>query len=127
MKQLLTILLFLPFFISCSSDDDGVEKAKTTVKVKTNEPIIYENVTLGYFTKDNKCIKVAEIGRITNGPAIEIANDTLTRLYIFFDKVKTYMVDSTYTIKKGQLNECYITNKTKSIEVNKADNTKYPH
>lgn len=30
MKQLLTILLFLPLFIACSSDDDPVDNSKTS-------------------------------------------------------------------------------------------------
>ena len=127
MKQLLTILLFFSFFISCSSDDDGTETVKTIIQVKTNDKIVYQNVTLGYFTKDNKCVKIANLGNSMSGDQIELKNDTLTRLYIFFDRYSTYMQDSTFMIKKGELNTYYVSNTYKLIEVDKTDEEKYPH
>lgn len=74
MKQLLTILLFLPLFIACSSDDDPVDNSKTASFTKedivgnwkserasgaSEENFNLNNGTyLMNFNSDNSCVLV---------------------------------------------------------------------
>lgn len=130
MKNLLYILFAIIIFSSCSSDDDKEDRptVKTTFQILNKEPIIYPNLVSGYINSSNsKWVRIAKLGHLTSSSdIITVENDTLKNIYLFFDKSKTYRLDTVFVLKKGMDNKFYISNMTKSIEVDKNNESEYP-
>lgn len=128
MKKLLLLLLIFPLLISCSKDDNDDPTVKTTFQILNKEPIIYPSLVSGYINSSNsKWVRIAKLGHLTSSSdIITVENDTLKNIYLFFDKSKTYRLDTVFVLKKGMDNKFYISNMTKSIEVDKNNESEYP-
>lgn len=134
MKQL-SLLLLLPFFFSCSSDDkeaDNIEPTQdyTSFVFVHNEPVNFINSVVGYYTKEGLCKKVAELGDLTQAKQskeIKIENDNITELYFFTDYISPRRLDAVYKLKKNSKNIFEIDRNTSGITVDKDNKQEYPH
>lgn len=133
MKQLLTILLFLPLFISCSSDDDGTEQDYTSFTVTIENQI--RNTILGYYDKDGNCIKIGEYDSVKENPSKEYRIDnSVQAVYVFYDLYNaedeyamSVKKDTTFVLTKNSKNKFNLLKTTKSIMVDKSNIKQYPH
>lgn len=129
MKQLLTILLFLPFFISCSSDDDGATQDYTSFTVAVDDSPNFPNCVAAY-KKDNKYYKLGDLGDLTKGktsPEITVKDNAITEIYIFSDYMNVIRFDDVYKLSKNKKNSIVVKYATKGITVSdKLDATEYP-
>lgn len=133
-------------FTACSHDDDdknnnnnnsnnngGENQTYTSfVVTNTNEGAKYKNVVAGYFTKDGKCKKIADVGDL--GPnqssnEIKIENSDVKEIFLFVTRVdnETYRMDPGHSIITGKKNEIKIAKNFTFVFVKKNDETQYPH
>lgn len=129
MKQLLTILLFLPLFISCSSDDDGTEQDYTSFTVTIDASPNFPNCVAAY-KKDNKYYKLGDLGDLTKGKTsteIAVKDNAITEVYIFSDYMNVIRFDAVYKLSKNKKNSIIVAYSTKGVTVkDKNDPTEYP-
>lgn len=140
MKQLLTILLFLPLFISCSSDDDPEDQQIQTYTSVTianeRDEMTAKLCIIGYKDDNGKWIKAASISDI-NGRTesketkIDYVKDREYYLFIeVFDNdgnyVKTYVNDNKYILVEKIKNKWIIPYVTIGYDVNKNNSENYP-
>ena len=131
MKKLLALLLLATFLMGCSSDDDKEDTptVKTTFQILNTEPIVYPNLVSGYINKsNNKWVRIAKLGNLItpSSDIVTIKNDTLKNVYLFFEKEKTYRLDTVFILNTGVDNKFYISNKTKWLEVDNNNELEYP-
>lgn len=129
MKQLLTILLFFSFFISCSSDDDETSQGYTSFTVTVDASPNFPNCVAAY-KKDNKYYKLGDLGDLTKGkisPEITIKDNTITEVYIFSDYMNVIRFDAIYQLSKNKKNSIVVENGTGGIKITDKNNQEeYP-
>lgn len=133
MKQLLTILLFFSFFISCSSDDDETSQGYTSFTVTVENQI--KNTILGYYDKDGNCLKIDEYDSVKENPSKEYRIDnSVQAVYVFYDLYNaedeyamSVKKDTAFVLTKNSKNKFNLLKTTKSIMVDKSNIKQYPH
>lgn len=136
MKKNLFYLLILAVTVmntACSSDDPvtgGQDYTSFTVKNTINAT--YKNMIVGYFAKDGKCKKIAELGDIAynqTSAEIKITNSDITEVYLFYSPSigESYKMDLAHKIKKGKKNEIIIEKNYNKVSANPKDDTQFPH
>lgn len=137
-KLILSLLLIAPvMFTACSDDDNdknnnGEENQTYTSFVVTNtNNADYENCVIGYFTKDRKCKKIADLGNLKRGDTskeITVDYDVVKEMYFFTDTPSPAVMWSIpLKLEKGKKNTLKITVEGDLIFANPKDSTKYPH
>lgn len=126
--------MLLPFFVSCSSDDNEPMQDNTSFTVFHNIDVVFPNCVAGY-KKDGNFIKIADLGDLSKGkqsPNIIIKNNSINEIFIFSDYLPnatkvSIMFDYVYKIKSNKYNKIEIKSNIKGIEVtDKSDPSQYP-
>lgn len=128
MKQLLTILLFLTFFISCSSDDETTQDYISFV-VANDSDIDLPNCVIGYKSND-KWIKVAALGDLKQGATsseIRLPKYINQDFYVFTDYISPRRIDIAFKLKENKKNVLSIPIGNNATTVNKDDPSQYPN
>ena len=139
MKQLLTILLFLPLFIACSSDDDPVlpepTQDYTSFTVACESDFAVYNCVIGYQGSDNKWVRVAALGDIkgkTESKEIKVDFAKVKEFYMFQDyyengKYKdTSKMRSPFKLTENKKNKLIIPKEYSVDTINENDPYQYP-
>lgn len=132
MKKLF-ILLLLPFFIACSSDDNNEPtQTYTSFTVTINSSSVFSNCVAGYKV-DGKYKKLGDLGELTEGktsPEIRLTDNSITEIYIFADLGGVSGIvraDAVYTLTRNKKNSITVLKNTKGIQVtDTTDPTQYP-
>lgn len=115
MKKIFALLLLMPFFFACSSDDDKEgDGNKTSFSIRSECGTITD-ISILYKENDNY-IKIADLAGITFGfeKYISVDYNKVKEIYIeHIFKDNYYMVDTTFTLKKGIDNKFTIQKGTK--------------
>lgn len=130
MKKILIILLLLPLFISCSSDDDNTPTQDYTSFVVENKTSIdMANVVVGYLI-DGKYKKLASLGDLKKGAVskeIRVEDSSIKSVYVFTDYNGTVRADITYNLKNNIKNILILPSGVKGIDASdKTNPEKYP-
>ena len=141
MKQLLTILLFLPFFIACSSDDDGTETEQiqtyTSVTIANEKDEMTAKLCIiGYKDDNGKWIKAASISDIngrTESKEVKIDYVKDRKYYLFIERYdnngvyfETNINLSSYELKEYSKNKWVIPYIYSSNTIDKNRTENYP-
>lgn len=130
MKKLLLILLIVPLFISCSSDDDEQTQDYTSfVVTNQSSQVDLPNVTVGYLI-DGKFKRITALGDIkANGKSEEyiLSDNNIKGVYFFSDYAGVIRINKEFTIKKNAKNLFNLSGDIQTISVtDKTDPTQYP-
>jgi len=134
MKKLLFLLFTLSLF-SCSKDPD-LTQDYTSFIFYHSETVTFPNCVVGYYDKDGFCIKLAELGELSQNkqsPEIKVENNSINEIYLFSDYLRAHFsddairFDSTYVLKSNYKNTFKIESRVKGIEVDKNNSKQYPH
>lgn len=129
MKQLLSLLLLLPLFMACSSDDDPKTSGQdyTSFVAFHNEDLTASNCVAGY-KKDGKYIKIGDLGTLTKGkysPEIKLTDNNITEIYIFTDYNGGVRFNTTFKLNVKEKNIIEIKGGGIGF-TDKTDPTQYP-
>jgi hypothetical protein len=130
MKKL-TLLLFASFaLLACSRDDNKPAQDYTSFVVWHNSDVNLIKSVAGYYAPDGECIKLGELGDLSKGVKsneIIVSIDTLNYVYIFTEYFSPRKLDIVFKLNKKTMNELFIPESTRGIEVDKNDKYQYPH
>lgn len=136
MKKNLFYLFILAFGVmntACSDDDDngGGNKTNTSFVITYANDATLENVVTGYFAKDGKCKKIAELGNLKKGDTskeVTVDYDVVKEVYVFFDTPSpSIMWSIPIKLEKGKKTTFTLTKDGEMLFANPKDDTKYPH
>lgn len=141
MKNLLYILFALPFFISCSSDDDPEEQQIQTYTSITianeRDEMTAKLCIIGYKDDNGKWIKAASISDIngrTESKEVKIDYVKDREYYLFIERydnngvyVQTLVNLSPYSLKENTKNKLIIPAIYQVGTINKNDTENYPN
>jgi len=132
MKKLLFLLFALSLF-SCSKDPD-LTQDYTSFIFYHSENITLPNCVAGYYDKDGFCIKIAELGDLSQNqrsPEITVENNSVKEVFLFSDYrsplSRATKTDSTFILNFNHKNIFKIESWVKGIEVEKNNPKQYPH
>lgn len=130
MKKLLLLILILPFFISCSDDEnEDPTQDYTSFVFVNNTDIDMPNSVVGYQV-DGLWIKIADLGDLNkNKQSREIILDEYIAedIYLFNDYISPRKADVAFKLKKNKLNTFKFPSDFRGVRVtDKSDPTQYP-
>ena len=131
MKKLIALLLFVPLFISCSSDDDnnGYSQDYTSFVFYHTSDVNLPNCVAAY-KRSGKYYKIAGLGALSKGkysPEIKLTDNSIDKIYLFSDYNGVIRFDDIFQLQKFEKNSFLIEDGTKGIRItDKDDPTQYP-
>ncbi|EGK04698.1 hypothetical protein [Dysgonomonas mossii] len=132
MKKYILLFMLLPFFISCSSDENEPMQDYTSFTLENKSSVDLPNVVIGYLT-DGRYKKIADLGNINKGEIsneIRIANSSIKEIYVFFDYsdyVAAIRADISFIVYENKLNKFVLPSGIKGIAItDKTDPAQYP-
>lgn len=129
MKNIFVLLLLLPLFIACSSDNGDDLQDYTSFVVTNNSDIDLPNCVVGY-QKDGLWIKVAELGNLNQGQSskeVILEKFIWEDVYVFTDYLTPRRLDVAFSLKENNKNILKFPSDTKGVVVtNKKDPSQYP-
>lgn len=129
MKKLLLLLITLPLFLACSSEDDNGQDY-TSFIVTIDAAPTFPNCVAGYKQTDGTFKKIASLGDLTKGKyssEVKIDYNIITEIYLFTDYNNVVRFDAVYQLKKNTKNTITVANGTGGISItDKTDPTQYP-
>ncbi len=129
MKKYILLLLILPLFIACSSDDNEETQDYTSFTIHNKSDVYLPNVIIGYLV-DGKYKKIVNLGDIRKDEIsneIKITNSSIKEIYLFCDYLGTIRADISFIISENKLNKFVLLSGIKGIAVkDKSDPLQYP-
>lgn len=131
MKKLLYLLLILPLFVACGSDDDDnvtPTQDYTSFTIMQNEIEDQQNTVVGYKLADGTYKKIAELGDLKKGVVskeVKLADNSITEIYIFSDYNGGVRLAKSYKLIPRVKNE-FILSGGGIAFTDKTDPTQYP-
>lgn len=129
MKNLIYLLLIIPFLISCSSDDNEPMKDYTSFTLENKSSVDLPNVVIGYLI-EGKYKKIADLGNINKGEIsneIRVNDSSIKEIYVFSDYLGTIRADISFNLNQNMLNKFILPSGVKGIAItDKSDPLQYP-
>lgn len=130
MKKLLLILITLPLFVACSSDETESDwQEYTSFVVWHGEDITLINCVAAY-KNNGKYYKLGNLGNLLpnkQSNEIVVENESVNEIYVFTDYGSTRRLDIIFTLKENYKNVFEIPGDTKGIPItDNTDPTQYP-
>lgn len=130
MKKLLSFILLVTLFASCSSDDNEPTQDYTSFVFEQTIDNSLPNCVAGY-KKDGKYFKLGNLGTLDKknqqSPEIIINDQSINEVYFFSDHFGCIMTDHIFTLKANTKNVFKLLETYKGIQItDKTDPTQYP-